>query len=108
VSLPSVYLFSQAGRPQKAILATHMTVVPSWNFFSKPAHLFLHVLRFERLRRFGATAVVTAVQVDYLPSIDSSGRRFWRALVDFEGVHSRPSYLGRFARPLISAPIISQ
>ena len=27
--------------------------------------------------------------------------------VDFEGAHSRPSYLGRFTRPLISAPIIS-
>ena len=74
-----------------------MTVVPPWNFFSKPAHLFLHVLRFERLRRFEAAAIVAVVQLNYRPSIDGSGRRFWPVLVDFEGVHSRPSYLGRFA-----------
>ena len=33
VSLPFIFLFSQAGRPQKAIPATHMTVVPPWNNF---------------------------------------------------------------------------
>ena len=86
-----------------------MTVVPPWNFFCEAAaHLFLHVFRFESFWRFGATAVVTVVQVAYRPSIDGPGHRFWHVLIDFEGVHSRPSYLGRFARPLISAPIISQ
>ena len=85
-----------------------MTVVPPWNFFAKPAHLFLHVLRFESLCHFEATAVVTAVQVNYPPSIDGFGYQFWRVFVDFEGVHFRPSYLGRFARPLISAPLISR
>ena len=33
VSLPFIFLFSQAGRPQQAIPATHMTVVPPWNNF---------------------------------------------------------------------------
>ena len=33
MSLPFIFLFSQAGRPQKAIPATHMTVVPPWNNF---------------------------------------------------------------------------
>ena len=30
-------------------------------FFEAGPHLFLHVFRFERLRRFGATAVVAVV-----------------------------------------------
>ena len=33
VSLPFIFLFSQAGRLQQAIPATHMTVVPPWNNF---------------------------------------------------------------------------
>ena len=83
-------------------------VVSPWRSCVKPAHLFLHVLRFERLWRFGATVVVTVVYFAYRPSIDGSVHRFWHVLVDFEGVHSRPSYLGRFARRLISAPIINR
>ena len=108
------------------VFAVYLSVLASWQapagdscdphdrgatvelFFAEPAHLLLHVLRFECLWRFGATAVVTTVQVNYRPSIDGSGRRFWLVFVDFEGVDSRPSYLGRLALPLISAPLISR
>ena len=37
-----------------------------------------------------------------------STKRESNILIDFEGVHSRRSYLGRFANPLISAPLISR
>ena len=74
---------------------------------SRPAYL-LHVLRFGSFWLVGATAVVTVARGGYLPSIDGSGHRFWLFLVDFEGVHFRPACFDRFARPLISAPIISR
>ena len=92
----------EAGKPQKA---SPVIVVPPWNFCAKPAHLFLHVLRFERLWRFGVTIIVTVVQFDYRPPIGVFVRRFWHILIAFEGVNSRPSYLGDFARHLISRPL---
>ena len=104
ISLPFIFLFSQAGRPQQAAPATHMTVVrPPWNFFVKPAHPFLHVLPFERVCRLGDAAGATVIQLVHLPPIDSCDCWIQHILIDFEGGHSRPSCLGLRARRLISA-----
>ena len=70
---------------------------------AKPAHLFLLVLSFESFWRFGATAAVIIVQVDYQLSIDGFGRRFWHILIDFEG-ESIPDFHISVVSPVSSSP----
>ena len=102
MSLPVIFLFSQAGRPQQVVPATDMTVVPPWIFFikCKPAHPFLHVLPFERLCRLGDTAAAAVIRLVYLPSIHS-----------FDSGSSTSSSISRAAilalRTSVVVPIVS-